>query len=297
MDKRITAGFFIFYFAFFILAAQPASAWWPQGHSTIAAGAVQALPRDVPPWFRNQSGLVADCAQDPDVFKNRDLPQMTETEAPEHFFDWELLRGNPLPPTRREFLALCAKLKIAPGKIGFAPYAIAEWTQKLTMVFAQSRRFPNDRNIQVKCAVYAGILSHYAADLCMPLHVTVDHDGKTRADGTSPKTGIHARLDSLPEKLGLTAPALAAQQIVPPSQNLMRDIERQILESRRHIEYSYQVEDLLPLENEKLAWKPTPEIRAFGTSRARESTRFTASLFLTAWRDSAKVKLPAWWKR
>ena len=297
MNKRITAAFCIFHFAFCILITQPSRAWWPQGHSTIASGAVQSLPRDVPQWFRTQSGLVAHCAQDPDVFKNRDLPQMTETEAPEHFFDWELLRGNPLPSTRKEFLALCTKLKIAPDKIGTAPYAIAEWTQKLTVAFAESRRFPRDKNIQVKCAVYAGILSHYSGDLCMPLHVTMDHDGRTRADGTSPKTGIHARLDSLPEKLGLTAQDLAAQQIVTPSQSLMRDIELQILDSRKHIEYSYQVENLFPPENEKLIWKATPEIRAFGTARARESARFTASLFLTAWRDSAKVKLPAWLKR
>lgn len=282
-------------FAFFILAAQPSRAWWPQGHSVISDGAMRALPRDVPSWFRAQNALVAHCAQDPDVFKNRDLPQMTSTEAPDHFFDWELLRGNPLPPTRSEFIALCARLKIAPEKIGFAPYSIAEWTQKLTMAFAESRRFPADRNIQVKCAVYAGILSHYSADLCMPLHVTIDYDGRTKADGTSPKSGIHARLDSLPEKLKLRAQDLATRQFLMPSKNLMRDIEDEIKRSRSYIEYSYQIEKQLPPENGD--WKPTREVRAFGTARAREATRFTARLFLSAWRDSAKVKLPSWLKR
>lgn len=82
-------------------AVAPARAWWPQGHSLISEAAVRALPADVPLFFRREAALVAHCAQDPDLWKNPALPQVTDTEAPDHFIDWELLQGRALPPTRR----------------------------------------------------------------------------------------------------------------------------------------------------------------------------------------------------
>jgi hypothetical protein len=186
------------------LSALPAHAWFPQGHSIIAEGATKSLPTDVPAWFRAGAGAIAHSSQDPDIHKNRDLPTMTETEAPQHYFDWELLGNRPLPPSRREFWKLCAELKIEPSNVGELPYALAEWTQRLTVTFAEARRFPDNVYIQQKALVYAGILSHYTGDCTMPLHVTIHHDGMVDATGKSPKTGIHARVDSLIERLGFT---------------------------------------------------------------------------------------------
>lgn len=290
---------FAWFLMFGLMSAIPARAWWPQGHSLIASSAVRALPRDVPPFFKRDIAIVivASCAQDPDAFKNRDLPQMTEAEAPDHFFDWELLQGHALPPTRGEFLKLCAQLKTDPQRVGYAPYAIAEWTQRLTVAFAQYRKSPNDAAIQSKISVYAGILSHYAADLCMPLHVTIDYDGRAKADGSSPKTGIHARIDSLPERLNLAPQQLAQDQNVQPLGDLMTGIVREIGLSRAQIDASYQLENQLPPEDlGKRLWKPSPLMRSWATARTREATRFTAALFLSAWRDSATLKLPSWWR-
>ena len=280
-------------------SSAPARAWWPQGHSLISEASVRALPADVPLFFRRNAGQVAHCAQDPDLFKNPALPQVTENEAPDHFIDWELLQGRALPPTRAEFVRLCARLKVDPQRVGFAPYAIAEWTQRLTIAFAEHRKYPQDKNIQNKIGVYAGILSHYSADLCMPLHTTIDYDGRAKAGGISPKSGIHARIDSLPERLLLTPQQLAQGQQIQPVSNLMPAIMREIMLSRSQINAAYQLENQLPPESETQArqWKPAVQIRAWGTGRAREATRFTASLFLTAWRDSARVKLPSWLRR
>ena len=275
----------------------PARAWWPQGHSLITAGAVRALPRDVPQFFKRNIDITATCAQDPDAFKNRELPQMTEAEAPDHFFDWEMLRGHALPSTRGDFLKLCAQLKINPQHVGYAPYSVAEWTQRLTVAFAQYRKSPNDAAIQAKTSVYAGILSHYAADLCMPLHVTIDFDGRAKPDGSSPKTGIHARIDSLPERLNLTSQQLARGQNIQPLSDLMTGIGREIEVSRAQIDASYSLGNQLPPEDlGKQIWKPSPLMRSWATARTREATRFTAALFLTAWRDSATLKLPSWWR-
>ncbi|HEX8465881.1 MAG TPA: hypothetical protein VF627_14805, partial [Abditibacterium sp.] len=172
----------------------PAHAWFPQGHSIVAAAAVKSLPEDVPAWFREDKGQVAHDAQDPDVQKNRDLPFMSDAEGPQHYFDTELLQGRPLPTKHADFLKLCQELKVDPSDVGEVPYALAEWTQRLTMDFAEARRYPNNPYIRNKTLVTAGILSHYAGDVCMPLHVTLNHDGMARPDGTSPRSGIHAKV-------------------------------------------------------------------------------------------------------
>jgi hypothetical protein len=96
------------------------------------------------------------------------------------------------------------------------PYAIAEWTERLSIAFAEHRKYPANPYIQNKCLVYAGFLAHYAQDLCMPLHTTIHHDGRANPDGSTPKTGIHPRVDSLVEKLDMQPAQLAANQRVWP---------------------------------------------------------------------------------
>ena len=285
-------------FCCFILGVfwcRPARAWWPQGHSTIAAGAVAALPDEVPVWFRAGAAQIAHDAQDPDVQKDRSLAVMTEREYPQHFFDWELVGLQSPPPTRREFYADCARRGVNPFDVGELPYSIAEWTQRLTMNFAEARQFPGNAYIQNKALVTAGILSHYAGDATMPLHVTNDFDGRTRPDGTSPKTGIHARVDSLIEKLELTPALLAQNQTVEPFADLRVAIETQLRDSYSHVGQTYDLEAQLPLETGD--YQPSPAVRAFALERGRTASRFTAQLFFTAWRDSETIKLPAWLKR
>ena len=286
---------FFFLVCLLMLTLRPARAWWPAGHSTIAAGAVQTLPDEVPAWFRAGAGQIAHDAQDPDVQKDRSLAIMTEREYPQHFFDWELVGMETLPPTRRAFYADCAKRGVNPFDVGELPYSIAEWTQRLTMDFAEARQYPGNAYVQNKALVTAGILSHYSGDATMPLHVTNDFDGRVNNDGTSPKTGIHARVDSLLEKLNFTPEQLAQGQTIEPIADLWPAIEAQMRDSYGHVAQTYALESQLPLATGAAA--PSPAVQSFALERGRAATRFTAQLFLTAWRDSAKIKLPAWLAR
>ena len=290
----------------------PALAWWPQGHSILAAAALRALPDDVPAYFRNDPGQVAHCAQDPDVAKSPVMPFTTDREDPEHYIDYELLKGQPFPATRDGYMTMIAKLGLSPKQAGLVPYAVAEWTERLSITFAEYRKWPDNPYIQTKSLVYAGILAHYAGDLCMPLHVTNDHDGRARADGSSPRTGIHAKVDSLIEKLNLKPEELAKGQTIQPIsatipvpgnwqgpennraviKGLFPAILLELTLSRSKIDRTYELEDQLPPEQG--AWTPSADITAFTTERGRESTRFIASLYLTAWRRSAAINLPRW---
>ena len=286
------------FFALFLGLCAPARAWFPQGHSIVAEAATKSLPADVPGWFRDGAAQIAHCAQDPDVQKSRDLPFMTEDEYPQHFFDLEMLQGRPLPKSRADFHKLCAELKINAADVGELPYTIAQRTQRLTLIFAEARRYPENPYIRAKALVEAGILSHYSGDMCMPLHTTIDHDGRVLPGGKSPKTGIHAKVDSLIEKLELKPEILAQNQKIEPLPELLAAIEAQMKDSREKIDATYALETALP--DTKVTdpnWKATPALENFTQERARAATNFTASLFLTAWRDSEKIKLPFWLQR
>lgn len=278
-----------------LLLLPPAHAWWPQGHSLIAEGAVRALPEEIPAWFREGGSLVGHLAQDPDVFKSPQAPRARTTEEPEHYLDFELLKGRPLPATRYTYLKQCAAAGLDPKNVGTLPYAAAEWTERLTIAFAEHRKWPEDPNIRIKCQVYAGLLAHYSGDLCMPLHTTVDHDGRATPEGKSPRTGIHARMDSLIEKSNLTAAELGKDQKLDAATALLPFILDEIQRSRKEIDRTYALEAQLPPTTGE--WKPTPEVLDFARERGRESARFTASLYLSAWRNSTKVKLPDWLDR
>ena len=188
-------------FVLCVITSPTVYAWHQQEHQFITAAVQRILPDDVPGWFvAGVPGLAAHCSVDPDVFKSRGTPHLRDAEAPEHYLDLELLGGTKLPKTRYTYLALCAKKGVAPEKAGLLPYAVIEWTQRLTLAFAEHRKWPDDPHIRAKCLVYASNLAHYAADLCQPLHTTIHFDGRADEGGSSPRTGIHQKVDGLLHK-------------------------------------------------------------------------------------------------
>ncbi len=284
-------------FSALILAAlaAPAWSWWPAGHGIIARAAVKSLPAEVPAFFREGGDLAAHLSFDPDVAKNRQAPAARDSEEPEHYIDLELLGGTPLPPTRYQFLKLCADKKLDPHAVGTVPYSVTEWTERLAVAFAEHRKWPENPHIRTKCLVYAGILAHYAGDMCQPLHCTIHHDGRAKADGSSPRSGIHMKVDALIERLGVKPEELAAGQKVEPLEKLFPGVVRQIENSRALVDRVYELEPKLPPTEGPIT--PDPAVADFTRERARESTRFLASLYLTAWRASGGITLPSWLRR
>ncbi len=277
------------------LPTAPALAWFPQGHSLIAQSAAHAVPADLPTWFRDGAAQIAHDAQDPDIQKNRGLPLMSEVEAPRHYIDYELLEGNALPASRADFYTLCEKLGHKPGDVGELPYSLREWSERLTMDFAEARKYPNNPYIRAKTLVTAGILAHYSGDCEMPLHTTLDHDGRHLAGGKSPRSGIHAKVDSLVERVHPSPAELETGQTLAPIDDLWPAINAEILASRSHIDETYALAPDLPPA--KGAWTPSPKVRAFTLERARAGVNWTARLYAWAWHESATVELPGWLRR
>jgi hypothetical protein len=79
---------------------------------------------------------------------------------------------------------------------------------------------------------------------------------------------------------------------------LWAGIGAELKASQAQIDRTYALEAQLPKESDIAPlWKPSPELETFTTERMEAGRMFTARLFLTAWQDSAKIKLPKWLKR
>lgn len=274
---------------------QGSQAWHDEGHYYTAVAAAKSMPEDVPAFFREGSPAIGHGSLDPDVFKDRNLPQLNHCEFPEHFIDVELFRSRDLPPLRYDYIRLCQELDVDPTRAGTLPYAITEWTQKLTIAFAEHRAYPDNPHVRAKCLIYAGILAHYAADLHMPLHTSVHWDGRAEEGVPYVRTGIHAKVDALPTKIPYNE--LFAEPLPTPlvSRDIFTFTLDELAKSHALVDRVYELENSYPelpdldLKNES--------VRDFTTERTRAAAAFTADLFLSAWRNSAGLTTPPWLDR
>ena len=278
-----------------LMGAAPVQAWW--SHEVLTLAAVQALPETIPAFFRAGEGMIAHCSVDPDVAQEKlKVNELLEDGTdPEHYHDLELLKGRPLPGDRYALVKLCAELEVGAKYVGFVSYAVAEWTQRLALAFAEHRVWPDNPHIQQKCLLYAGHLAHYSEDMCQPLHTTIHYNGRVNANGSSPRTGIHYKIDGIVETLEVSPTELAQGQKIEPLEDLWASIVEVLDESHALVDRVYELEDRLPAPRDK-DWKRVPEVVDFATERMRESVRFTAALYLTAWKLSEKVpaEFPTW---
>ena len=268
----------------------PAQAWWGDGHLILTRAAILALPEEVPSFFRSEIHTASHTVFDPDLFKNRGASTLYQAEHGEHYFDLEYLEGRELPEGRYDFIALCQDLELNPQRVGMAPYAIVEWTERLAIAFAEHRKWPKNNAVQQKCLVYAGFVAHYAEDMCQPLHATVHHNGKKMEDGTVVGKGIHEKVDSSVGRLDLEPRDLAVGQEPAVFDSLMGSVVNQIARSNELVNEVYALRAKWEDDNDA-------RMRNFAEARARAAVHFTSSLYLTAWRISEDLRLPEWLER
>jgi hypothetical protein len=293
-----------------------AQAWHGKGHYDATMLALRAVKADgnVPAFLIAGAGTVAHASLDPDNFTRPIAPDaLHKAESPEHFFDIDVQppAGEPLadaniPADRYAFIEMCLARGVKPNRVGLLPYAVTEWTQRLTVAFAEHRKYPDDPAIRAKCLLYAGLLSHYAADMCQPLHVTIHYDGRSGPDGKSPRSGIHAKVDALLGKLAGDPNAPPSPQTLDPNAPtvdvhpaafgaVLPAVMAEIRRSSALVDLVYGLEKQLPAETDPVA--PGSAVEKFAIGRMRAAATSIASLYVTAWQDSAAIKLPWWYRR
>ena len=278
-----------------VACGAPAGAWFAQGHGQATRAVEPVVRNRLPAFFTAGLDAVVHSSADPDVFKEVGLEPLGRTETPEHYLDFELLEGASLPRDRYAFLKLCFDKQLDPVNVGTLPYAITEATQRLTFALAEHRRWPDNPYIQRKCLVYAGLLAHYAEDLCQPLHTTVHYDGQADAQGESPRSGIHVKVDALFGRLSVEPGRVLRGVSVSPYGDVWTAVQREFEASHALVDRVYELEAELPGLGD--TGPLTPAVQAFAEDRLQAAARFTAALYLTAWVDSARIELPRWHER
>ena len=304
-------------------------AWDHVGHSTVNQLALAALPADFPAFVREPAAAerIVFLANVPDRQRNVD-PWLKQVGASwtDHFLDIEQLPEAGLDPRtvssfRYDFVVAFAAGRAAhperfravdPAKnadhtrewAGFAPWAIAEWCQKIRSAFAYLKAYEEMGGTPAEIAnaradaIYAmGILGHYVGDCAQPLHTTDKFNGWT---GPNPKgytiwNGFHSWIDGgLIAKAGITAdslksrmtPAEALPATTPPDGRdpIFIAAMDYILASHELVEPLYQMEKDSLLGNGD---KPiTPEGRAFIEGRLTTGGAMLAKLWVTAWKSA-----------
>ena len=274
-----------------------AAAWSSQEHRQISAAAVEMLDSSVRSFSKANRDSMIRASVQPDLMRPRQMPILRELEAPRHYIDLELLQGQALPESVSEYLKLLARLGdqrtglIGPDwrleTVGVLPYALVESTQRLAAIFAQLRQRPEDGDLEVMAMHQAGIMAHYAQDLCQPLHTTLHHDGWARDDGSSPRSGIHRQMDGLLRAI----PAKSVDGRSQAYEDLFGAVLGELAASHAQVERVYELSaDLEALQQEK---RVSPALEKLGRQRYERAVRFTADLVHTAWLLSDSIDLPA----
>jgi len=280
-----------------LLFSTVAAAWSSQEHREITAAAVEILDPVVSMAVPDRDTMVRASVQ-PDLMRPRQMPMLRELEAPRHFIDLELLQGESLPSSASGYLKLLARLGtqhrglLGPDwkleTVGVLPYALVESTQRLAALFAQLRQRPDDRDLGIMAMYQAGIMAHYAQDLCQPLHTTLHHDGRARADGSSPGSGIHRQMDALLRAVSVTRIDARSRAY----EDLFGAVLGELAASHARVDRVYELSaDLEALQKGKPI---NPALDEFGRQRFERAVRFTANLLHTAWMLSETIELPDW---
>jgi hypothetical protein len=121
----------------------------------------------------------------------------------------------------------------------------------------------------------------------MPLHTTVNYDGRPGPDGKLQQKGIHAKIDAFPERNNFTAEELARGLAARSLDDPWAEVVKAIQQSHAQVERCYELDSAGAFD------KPTEASRKFILDRCRFGVQVTADLWYSAWVSSAK--LPKHW--
>ena len=287
----------------FLFTVVSAPAWGPKGHRMTAHVAVRSLPDDMPTFFRNAEVELGFLCPEPDRWRvEKREPALKGLADRDHILKLEWLTG-PLPKHRYEFLlSYVGKPKpdgglYGYGDLGFAPYAMAEHSEMLTVNFMLWRRAregtENERRIkrQIEQNIIhiAGLLSHFITDNANPLHTTI------HGNGWNPKTAnpkgyvgkrIHGRFESIYVKQSIEEPdfesLVGRAQVVGPWLDAAMN---HIRAAHRHVETVYALDQAHPFgEGEE-----TEEAKRFTCERLAHASQSLRDFWYSAWIKSATL--------
>ncbi len=230
--RRIAVNIIIFQL---LISLTQLFGWGYNVHRQITRSVVQAVPGEFGDFLNQHIDKLAYHAADPDFWKAAD-----PNEGYRHFIDADLYDEYPFDNIPRNIDSLYAKYGDTNiSHYGISPWNIEDYCEQLTELF---------RTGQWKESIYKmAALSHYVADIHMPLHACANYNGQLTGN-----EGVHFRWETPMVKQYVT--------YIEPSNKA--DIIHNPLEMAFAIvKESYQVYPLL-LSADSLARAPLTKIQA-----------------------------------
>ena len=289
-----------------LLAAPACFGWGKAGHKMINRVSAQMLPPDMPAFLHTPQALdeIEYLGPEPDRWRSPAEPELSATQAPEHFLDIELAdmaAPEGLPPQRFDFLRdlYAAELlhpplaaRLTPQTVGLLPWQANEVFERLKADMRQYRsRLADHRDTRpVEQAILydAGWLGHYVADGSQPLHTTVNYNGWAEPDnpeGFTRDHGIHSQFES--EFVEKNIKAADIQPLVPAAPRLLgssfQDFLSYLRSTHRQVAETYRLE-----KQGAFNGHGTAESRTFTAERMAAGATMLRDMIYTAWIQSAQ---------
>jgi hypothetical protein len=285
---------------FLLLSGSLAFGWGDEGHKIVNRAAVNAVPADMPVFFKAGIERIVYDAPEPDRWRSASEFTLKEAQEPDHFIDLERVEDlGELPDGRFEYIKLLyAKRARAsenpddflPEKVGFQPYAAVEVYGRLKVAFREYRQLkaegkPTDAAEQ-NAIFYAGWLGHYVGDAANPMHTTVNYNGWVGPNPHGYTTAaVHAPIetDFVNRNLAYMSDIGPLVSKPKPLEDPFRDYVAYLESSHKLVEPIYQIE-------KKGGFKDagTDEGRVFIRGRLAAGAQMLANMYYTAWVESGK---------
>ena len=197
-------------------AAPACFGWGSDGHRIINRLAAESLPKDAPAFLTTPAALaeIEYLGPEPDRWRSPAEPELSATQAPDHFIDLEYADViGPLPRRRYDFIEALCQYRAAhpdqaaletPQKVGMQPWQTEEVWQRLKAGFRDYRealaKHEDTKPEEAAVLFYAGWLGHYVGDGSQPLHVTRDYNGwveKENPHGYTTGHHIHSQFETV----------------------------------------------------------------------------------------------------
>jgi hypothetical protein len=276
--------------------------------------AMETLPADMPAFFRTPQAIneVEYLGPEPDRWRSPAEPELSATQACEHFLDMELadrVDPNGLPAYRYDFLrdVYASEIEhprmaehLTPQRIGLLPWQALEVYERLKSDLRDYRALSaahQDTYGAEQAALFdVGWLGHYVGDGSQPLHTTINYNGWVEADNPHNYTRdhtIHARFES-----EFVHNNIRQQDLLPLVPEVPRPLEIPFQDFVAYLRASHQhVEEVYQLDKEgAFNGAGTAQSRTFVEERLVAAVAMLRDMVYTAWLESAQP-VPAWGHR
>lgn len=278
-----------------LFTATRVEAWGEAGHRMIGLAAAQAVPGDMPDFFKQAAAQLAYLNPEPDRWRDRAEKDrdgaLDGATAADHFIDLEMIPADRLAgalaaPNRFAYVDTLQTLGLKATTVGILPYRIIEMTQALRIEWSLWRAAGDEatkRMIEARIINDAGILGHYVADGSNPMHASVHYNGWSGANpnGYAADKRMHGRFESAYVEAQLKVGDVTV--LIPPVARIFPSLRSATIaylhESNSLTERLYQIDKAAPFGAQTTA----AENKAFTAGRLAAGAQMLRDLWYTAW--------------